>query len=363
MKSTRSGIESMKIKKIETWSVAMKLAEPYTIAYETVQDVTNIFVRIETDNGINGFGCAAPDKNITGESPDSVITVINDKLAPLLSGSDPLRTAMAVEGLRPYLKENTSAIASIDMALFDILGKKCALPLWILLGGYRDRIKTSVTIGILPLDETVEKSTEWVKKGFRCLKLKGGIDVESDIHRLIRVREEIGKEIELRFDANQGYTPDDAVRFVNETRSAGPELIEQPTPKGQPDMLKNVTSRINIPVMADESLITLRDAFRIAQGEVADMVNIKLMKVGGIMESIRINTVARSAGLEAMVGCMDEAELGIAAGLHFALARPNVMYADLDGHIGLKGDPSSGRVTIKEGILYPDNKPGLGYEL
>ena len=341
----------------------MKLEEPYSIAYETVEKVINIFLRIETDKGITGFGCAAPDKNITGETPDSVIAVIEDKLAPLLQGSDPLRTANAVEALRPYLKENTSAIAAMDMALYDILGKTCDLPLWVLLGGFRDRIKTSVTIGILPVDETVEKATEWIGKGFRCLKLKGGKNVEADIHRLIRVREEVGKEIELRFDANQGYTPDEAVRFVNETRFAEPELIEQPTPKGQPDLLKNVTSRINIPVMADESLITLRDAFRIAQGEIADMVNIKLMKVGGIMESMRINTVARSAGLEAMVGCMDEAELGIAAGLHFALARPNVMYADLDGHIGLLGDPSSGNLKIKDGILYPNNGPGLGYEL
>lgn len=353
----------MKITKIETWPVSMKLVEPYTIAYETIEEFTNIFIRIETDKGINGFGCAAPDEKITGETPESVISVIEDKLAPRLSGSDPLRTALAVEGLRPYLKDNKSAIAAIDMALFDILGKRCTLPLWKLLGGYRDRIKTSVTIGILPVDETVEKAREWVKRGFRCLKLKGGADVESDIHRLIRVREEVGKEIELRFDANQGYTPDEAVRFVNESRLAEPELIEQPTPKGKPDMLKNVTSRITIPVMADESLITLRDAFRIAQGEIADMINIKLMKVGGIMESIRINTVARSAGLETMVGCMDEAELGIAAGLHFALARPNVMYADLDGHMDLVGDPSAGHLIIREGIISPNEKPGLGYDL
>jgi L-alanine-DL-glutamate epimerase-like enolase superfamily enzyme len=199
----------MKIKKIETWTVSMKLAEPYIIAYETVEEVTNIFVRIETDKGINGFGCAAPDENITGETPDSVILAIEEKLAPGLLGIDPLRTAMAVEGLRPFLKDNASAFAAIDIALFDILGKACALPLWVLLGGFRDRIKTSVTIGILPVDETVRKAVDWVKKGFMCLKLKGGTDVESDIHRLIRVREEVGKEIELRFDANQGYTPDE----------------------------------------------------------------------------------------------------------------------------------------------------------
>lgn len=353
----------MKITGIEGWIHAMRLAEPYTIAYETITHASNVFVRLVTDSGKVGHGCAAPDLEVTGETPEETLAAVEGIVAPALRGTDPLRTARRLEELREPLGGRPSLKAAVDMALHDLLGQAAGMPLWQLLGGYRDSIPTSITIGILPPDETVRRARDLVAQGISCLKIKGGLDPEVDAERVKRVRAEVGSSVELRFDANQGYDLDGALTFVRLTESASLELLEQPTPKGRPDLLGRVTAGVSVPVMADESLMTLRDAFRLARNDRVDMVNIKLMKVGGIAEALHVNSVARAARLEAMIGCMDESALAIAAGLHFALARPNVRYADLDGHMELIGDPADGAVILDRGVLRPSHLPGLGFSL
>ncbi|MFH2007679.1 MAG: dipeptide epimerase [bacterium] len=350
----------MKITRLEAWSVSMPLREPYTIAYETVDRATNVFVRLHTNVGTTGLGCAAPDLAVTGETPSGVLACLEGPVAQAAVGRDPLRQALILERVRPILAVNRSAVAALDMALHDLLGKVAGLPLFRLLGGYRTSMITSVTIGILPVEDMLRRARDLLAQKFRALKLKGGSNVEEDIERVVRLREAVGSRIEIRFDANQGYTYAEALRFVDGTSNAAVELLEQPTPRGQPDLLGRITSEVAIPVMADEGFMGLRDAFRIGRRDLADMVNVKLMKVGGIAEAIQVNAVARAARLEVMVGCMDESALAIAAGLHFALARPNVAYADLDGHLDLIDDPYAGAVRLHEGVLHPLDANGLG---
>ena len=361
--SRRPGRATLRITRSEAWTVRMRLAEPYTIAYETVDAAVNVFFAIETDEGHVGYGCAAPDPGVTGETPEATLAALRDTAEPVLHGRNPLRWVRRIEELKPLLAGKPSSLAAVDMALLDILGKRAGLPLYEVLGGYRDRMATSITIGILPLDETVAKANEFIAARVPVPEAEGRQGPgRGRPSRATRCAQAVGPDIEIRFDANQGYTLEGAQRFVEAARAANLELLEQPTPRGEPGLLGRVTESVALPIMADESLMNLRDAFALASDELADMVNVKLMKVGGITEAIRVGAVARAAGLEVMVGCMDESALGICAGLHYALARPNVKYADLDGHLDLLDDPAVGAVILENGELRPTGLPGLGFD-
>jgi L-alanine-DL-glutamate epimerase-like enolase superfamily enzyme len=352
----------MHITRLEAWSVAMPLSEPYTIAYETVDSTTNVFLRLHTNTPLVGLGCAAPDPYITGETPADVLSRL-EQAGLLLSGLDPTRPASVYARLQQALEGPRAApsyLAALDMALLDLLGKFCGLPLWKLLGGARESIPGSMTIGILDEQETVEQARRWAGEGFSLLKLKGGLDPGGDAVRVSKVREAVGPAIRLAFDANGGYTVEQSLTFLTGCAGAAIEFLEQPTSRQDANGLGEVQRRTSVPVMADEGLTTPRQALELANGPAVRLFNIKLMKVGGIRPALAIDAIGESAGVGVMVGCLDESALAIAAGLHFALARPNVAYADLDAHFALVRDPAAGAVACRDGVLYPGPDPGLG---
>ncbi len=350
----------MKITNVSFERLDLKLSDPYTIAYETIDRTSNFILKVETDGKIVGYGCAAPDPVVTNETPINVADAIKDIIIPYLIGKDPFTYALLLFELKQLLGKKASTLAMVDLALFDLISKKAEVPLYKFLGGYRTHIATSITIGIMGLNETLAYADQFVKQGFTILKIKGGSNLEEDVAKM-RVVHEKYPHIELRFDGNQGYSVKESVAFVKATAAIGIEIFEQPTKIEFEERLGEVTDLVSIPVMADESLKTLTDAFRLAQNERVDMVNIKLQKVGGIWVGMQINSVAKAAKLDAMVGCNDECGLGIAAGLHFALSRPNIVYADLDGHLDIIDDPYNAIFKLEKGILYPSEKSGLGF--
>jgi L-alanine-DL-glutamate epimerase-like enolase superfamily enzyme len=351
----------MEIRDAQCMVKTLNLSEPYSITYESVDRADNIFLNIITRDGYRGWGCAAPVESITGESPEDVLNCFSSTIEPLIKGEDIFRYAYIIETLKKELHGMPSALAMVDMALHDILSQKTGVPLYKFLGSYRRSIPTSITIGIMPLSAALDHARSHVKRGFKILKIKGGKNVSEDIEKILRIRETVGRQIRIRFDANQGYSVEDSLKFIKDTSPAKIELFEQPTPKDQLELLAKVASKSTIPVMADESLLSLKDVFRLSKDHYTDLINIKLMKTGGILEGMHINSVAKAAGIHAMVGCMDESALAIAAGLHFALSRPNIKYADLDGHLDIVNDPFEGMLKIEDGVLIPPESAGLGW--
>ncbi|WP_445381286.1 mandelate racemase/muconate lactonizing enzyme family protein [Robiginitalea sp. IMCC43444] len=350
----------MRIQSLEYDLLELKLAVPYQIAYETISSCENVILRLVTDSGFVGYGCAAPDWEVTGEKARDIMQQIEGPITRLLKGKDPFQQGRYMQAIRNTEGIGTSARAMVDMALYDLLARKAGLPLYKVLGGYRHQIPTSITIGILPLQETLELARKFIGQGFTILKLKGGISPEEDLEKVHKLRETLGNDFAIRFDANQGYTATEAIEFVKKSKGARIDILEQPTPVKHPEAMKEVSLNTFIPIMADESIKSLDDAYHFTRQGMMDMVNIKLQKVGGILEASHINSVAKAGGLEVMIGCMDESALGISAGLHFALSRPNIHFADLDGHLDLLGDPFTALFTIENGIMIPSDHPGLG---
>lgn len=349
--------------------VPLTLREPYAIAYQSIERFDNLIVELETQHGLVGLGVAAPDLDVTGETIEDTHAGLLH-VEPLLHGEDGAGYVRLVEAVRDALPKAPSVRAAIDMALVDLISKSAGVPAWRLLGGYRERFPTSVTIGILSLADTLQAvERRVIKDGFSIIKVKGGANVEDDIARLRAVRQRF-PYIELRFDANCGYHADEALHFARATVDCGISIYEQPVPRAELKQLGNIALATQMSVMADESMMNARDCFRLAQSigkghdgeqKMVDMINVKLMKVGGLEDAVQVNAVARTAGIETMVGCMDECELSIAASLAFALSRRNVTAVDLDGHLDLADDPTAGRcLKIAGGIMIPSEEPGLG---
>jgi L-alanine-DL-glutamate epimerase-like enolase superfamily enzyme len=356
---------SADIRTVDVYPVKLHLKEPFRVAYEVEEDAWNILVKVTTADGQAGWGNACPDLEVTGETPQSVVKTLK-KLAPRVVGEDAHRANRVNYIMDEAVQGNLTAKAGINLALYDILGKDAQLSTTKLMGGFKDRIQTSVSIGILPLEETVAKAKGYVEQGFRILKLKVGLDADEDVRRAIAVREAVGRDVLLRLDANQGYDVATTLRVVDELENVHDvdiELIEQPTPAGELAQLKEVTGASSVPIMADESVMNISDTFVISAGQMADLINIKLMKTGGITGALRVNAVAQAGGIAAMVGCMSESIVSVAAGVAFACSQRNIQYADLDSHFDFERDVARGGARFEDGFLYPLDKPGFGLDV
>jgi L-alanine-DL-glutamate epimerase-like enolase superfamily enzyme len=243
------------------------------------------------------------------------------------------------------------ALAALDAALWDFLGRRVEEPVWRMVGADPSGSpRTSFTIGI---DEP-ERMLQRVVEAFSFPILKVKVGFEGDVELVRRLRE--GTDRVLRVDANGGWTPEQAVERLPALAALGVELVEQPLPRDRTDEMGPLLDASPIPLIADESCLDASEVDRVRG--LFHGVNVKLAKCGGITPALRMIRAAREAKLTVMLGCMLESSLGVTAAAHLA---PLVDVADLDGHLLLAEDPYRG-VTVREGALQLPTGPGLGVE-
>jgi L-alanine-DL-glutamate epimerase-like enolase superfamily enzyme len=328
--------------------ISLKTRYPFVIARGGYAAHENVVVKIVDDDGIEGFGEAAPNRYY-GETVGSVITAL-EKFAPVLANAD----AWSLESIEAHLdltlRKNASAKSAVSAALHDIVGKRLGIPIYRMWGlDAADAPQSSFTIAIADNEGLRRRVADAAE--YPILKVKLGTDRDQEIVRVVR---EAAPQKKLRVDANAAWSPSEAVRMSDFLVDHDVEFLEQPVAAHDIEGLRFVRERSRLPIVADESCIVATDIPRLAGA--VDSVNIKLAKCGSLREALRMVHTARAFGMSVMAGCMIESSLGISA---IGQIAPLLDHADLDGAALLAADPFSG-TTISGGQIRLSDRPGLG---
>lgn len=352
----------MVIQDIQTGRISLPLRHPFKTALRTVDAVEDVVVRVIADTGETGYGEAPPTAVITGDTLGSIECAVRDFIRPALLGMEIENLDGIMKKLHGCILKNTSAKAAVDMAVYDLYGKRLGAPVYQLLGGARKRVETDLTISVNPIEEMVADALEAVGRGYRILKIKVGKEGRGDVERIAAIRSAVGPEILLRVDANQGWDARQSVSIISamEDKGLDIELVEQPVRAHDIGGMKYITRRVQTPILADESVFSPADAVEIIRQRAADLINIKLMKTGGIHEALKICDVAEIYGVECMIGCMLESRLSVAAAAHLAAGRSVITRADLDGPSLCSVDPYEGGPVFDEAAISMTGDPGIG---
>jgi L-Ala-D/L-Glu epimerase len=353
----------MKITQFRFGILRVPLKTSFKTSLRTVHAIEDIVVMIDTDSGHIGYGEAPATAVITGDTHGSILEAIRVFIAPRLIGEDIADLNHLCHLVQGALEKNTSAKAAVEIALYDLWAQRYGAPLYKMLGGGDPVITTDITISVDTIDKMVADSVSAVARGFDSLKLKVGIDIGVDIERVKAIYAAVEGRALLRLDANQGWTAKQAVYALHALEDAGVvlELVEQPVRAADLEGLKYVADRVHTPVMADESVFGPREVIDIIRNRAADIINIKLMKTGGISNAIRIADIAQMYGVDCMIGCMLEASISVAAAVHVAVAKANVITkVDLDGPSLCAYDPVKCGVNFNESEISIRDVPGLG---
>jgi L-alanine-DL-glutamate epimerase-like enolase superfamily enzyme len=356
----------MKITRIKTFRVAFKLRKPLTIAKMVREKSSNIIVKVETDEGIEGYGEATFAPFFSGETQDSVTGAIEQFLAPVLSGMDPTNLLSLVDEMNRTIAGNPFAKASVEMALWDIKGKVLSVPVYDLLGGFRRKsIPLAHSVSTGPAPQMIEQAEEHVRRGFKTLKIYCGREnPESDLERIRQVRKAVGEKIDLYVEFNQRWNLKTTLAYLPHLKELGILFLEQPIPAHLCDEMKILRECSSIPIALDESIFSPEDVASAKQQGVLDIVNIYVLKAGGILNGKRALDVSESVGLDSFIGSLNELGISTMAGAHLSATISRLPYpCYLVGPTLYEEDILLEPLNIRDGMLHLSDRPGLGVQV
>ncbi|MDB5081147.1 MAG: dipeptide epimerase [Chloroflexi bacterium] len=355
MSSPETGIRS-----IEFEPLNIPLIEPFIISIGRLDHVRNVLITVTLENGVIGYGEAAPLEPINGENQATVLATLQT-CVPLLVGRDAMQWRKLSGELAGIFSVQAAARAGLEMAILDAVTKTMRVPLYQFFGGYTDRVETDISIPIVEPDRARELAQGITAQGVRFIKIKVGSGIEADVARTLAVKEGAPNS-ELQLDANQAYSASEAVELLQELRARGVRvrLFEQPVPKHDRIGLKFVTDQGRVPVAGDEAVFVASDVMDLAHIGAANVVNIKLMK-SGLVTGMDIVAVCRAAHIRLMIGGMIESKLAMSCSAHFAAGNGGFEFVDLDTPFLLAEDPFEGGYRV-EGPIYHlgEIKAGIG---
>jgi L-alanine-DL-glutamate epimerase-like enolase superfamily enzyme len=308
-----------------------------------------VVITVTLEEGRAAVGEAVPVAYVTGETPESVLAAVSHA-APSLIGGDALRLRPLLRRLAGALPHAPTARAGIETALHAAFAEVTGVSLWRLFGGAAESVETDITLSIVP--DAVDRAREAAARGFRRFKMKvGSPDRKADFTRMVAVHEAVPGAF-LRLDANQGFTPDEALDFIRRALKAGIrlELVEQPVPKEDLAALDYVAAASSVPIFADEAVKSPADALGLVQKTRVQGINVKLMKAG-ISGALDIIAIAQAAGRRLMLGCMLETRRGISFSLALACGTGAFEFLDLDSHMLLREEGENPYFTQQGPVL------------
>ncbi len=351
------------IRSVRVEPLNIPLREPFAIATGSVDAARNVLITLTLQDGSIGYGECAPFPPSTGESQETALAAAQGCVS-LLEGRDAAQWRVLSKLVHSMYYNQSTVCAGIEMALLDALTRSYGMPLYVFFGGASTSVETDISIPLVAPEHAKLLAQDIVNRGVTSIKIKvGGSDLYDDVERVEAVRE-AAPGLGLMLDANQGYTPNEALLCLEalDDRDIRPLMLEQPVHKDDYDGLRYISHHTPVPIFADESAASPASVARLIKMQAISGVNIKLMK-SGFVEAMDIAALCHANNIQLMIGAMIESRLAIAAATHFAAGVGGFRYIDLDTPMLLAEDPFNGGFEQNGGVYdVAGVERGLGIE-